>query len=111
MQLYNCIFLVCRKECYKCLTETLDYLLSTGQHHPMAPNVPLSPGPPPPNDVGRLSGAEAEKYVGLILACVLKFGNRNKEVFSIQCIMVTMGSEVFLSVKHGNHGGEMFLSV
>ena len=54
---------LCRRDCYRCITETLDYLLSTGQQFPQAPSVPRLPGPPPVHDPGRLSGAEAEKYV------------------------------------------------
>jgi len=61
-----------RRDCYRCITETLDYLLSTGQQFPQAPSVPRVPGPPPVHDPGRLSGAEAEKYVitsGISLIC------------------------------------------
>lgn len=57
---------VSSRDCYRCITETLDYLLSTGQQFPQAPSVPRVPGPPPVHDPGRLSGAEAEKYVVII---------------------------------------------
>ena len=50
-------------DAYKCITETLRYLLSTSLAHPQAPNVPQQPGPPPPHDPDRLTSAEAEQYV------------------------------------------------
>ena len=53
----------CRHDCYRCITETLDYLLSTSMSHPQAPSVPRSPGPPPAQDPNRLTNAEAEQYV------------------------------------------------
>jgi len=62
---------VARRDCYRCVTETLDYLLSTGQQYPQAPSVPRVPGPPPVHDPGRLSGAEAEKYVIAILSWLI----------------------------------------
>ena len=54
-----------RKDCYKCITETLEYLLSTSLSHPQAPSVPKSPGPPPTPDPNTLSNAEAEQYVSI----------------------------------------------
>jgi nuclear pore complex protein Nup155 len=58
LQAYNL-----RKDCYKCVTETLDYLLSVGQQQ-QTPNLPRSPGPPPVHDTAGccLSAAEAEQY-------------------------------------------------
>lgn len=60
-------FLCFRMECYKCITETLDYLLSTSQAHPQAPSVPRSPGPPPPADPNTLSNTDAAKYVSRVV--------------------------------------------
>ncbi len=53
-----------RKDCYKCITEMLEFLLFTSQSHPQAPSVPKSPGPPPTPDPNMLTNAEAEQYVG-----------------------------------------------
>ena len=55
-----------RLDCYKCITEILDYLLSTSMSHPQAPSVPKSPGPPPVQDPNRLTNAEAEQYVRIL---------------------------------------------
>ena len=52
-----------RLDCYKCITETLDFLLCTSMAHPQAPSVPKAPGPPPPADTNRLSNSQADKYV------------------------------------------------
>ena len=53
-----------RMDCYKCITETLNYLLSTSLSHPQAPSVPKLPGPPQvTDDPNRLACAEAEKHV------------------------------------------------
>lgn len=65
-----------RRDCYRCITETMDYLLSTGQQFPQAPSVPRVPGPPPVHDPGRLSGAEAEKYVIAIVIVLLQSGTQ-----------------------------------
>lgn len=54
----------CRMDCYKCITETLNYLLSASQPH-QAPSVPKLPGPPQvTDDPNRLANMEAEKHVG-----------------------------------------------
>ena len=59
-----------RRDCYKCITESLDYLLSTSQAHPQAPSVPKAPGPPPPPAADRLTGDDADRYVSLQLLVV-----------------------------------------
>ena len=50
-------------DCYKCITETLDYLMSTSLTLPQQTSVPSLPGPPPAADPNRLTNTEAEKYV------------------------------------------------
>jgi len=52
-------------DCYKCITETLDFLLSTSLSHPQSPSVPSSPGPPPAPDPNRLTNREAQIYVSV----------------------------------------------
>ena len=55
-----------RMDCYKCITESLEYLLSISQAHPQAPSVPRSPGPPPPQDPNVLSNTDAARYVSYV---------------------------------------------
>ena len=66
-------YFAARMDCYKCITESLDFLLDASQAHPQAPSVPKAPGPPPPPDVNRLSSQEADAYVSDVtsLACVV----------------------------------------
>ena len=73
----------CRLDCYRCITETLDYLLSTSMSHPQAPSVPRSPGPPPVQDPNRLTNAEAEQYVSKrsIFRTLFKSHHENKITF------------------------------
>ena len=67
-------FLDFSNDSYRCITETLDHLLSTSMSHPAAPSVPTSPGPPPPVDPNRLTNAEAQKYVSYVaLNCHIYF--------------------------------------
>ncbi|KAK2179646.1 hypothetical protein NP493_478g02009 [Ridgeia piscesae] len=62
-----------RMDCYKCITETLNYLLSTSLSHPQAPSVPKLPGPPQvTDDPNRLACAEAEKHSEEVFRLSLK---------------------------------------
>jgi len=90
---YNFLLLVIlyscgRRDCYRSIMETLDYLLSTGQQFPQAPSVPRVPGPLPVHDPGRLSGAEAEKYVSTLVLTVLydeRFGHYSSSIGDVNC--------------------------
>ena len=57
-----------RMDCYKCITESLDFLLATNASHPQSTSVPKSPGPPPAKDESRLTTAEADHYVSISIA-------------------------------------------
>ncbi|KAK3595250.1 hypothetical protein CHS0354_010857 [Potamilus streckersoni] len=61
-----------RKECYKCITETLCHLMSASISHPQSPSIPQSPGPPPAPDPSRLSAADAEHYKNQVFKLALK---------------------------------------
>ena len=61
-----CTTICFRMDCYKCITETLDFLLSTSLSHPHSPSVPSSPGPPPAPDPNRLTNREAQIYVSIV---------------------------------------------
>ena len=63
MYIMFCDDFLFRQDSYKCITEMLEFLLSTSQSHPQAPSVPKSPGPPPAPDPNMLTNAEAEQYV------------------------------------------------
>ncbi|KAI0209905.1 hypothetical protein LSAT2_005340 [Lamellibrachia satsuma] len=61
-----------RMDCYKCITETLNYLLSASQPH-QAPSVPKLPGPPQvTDDPNRLANMEAEKHTEEVFRLSLK---------------------------------------
>uniref|UniRef100_A0A2C9M6L4 Nucleoporin Nup133/Nup155-like N-terminal domain-containing protein n=1 Tax=Biomphalaria glabrata TaxID=6526 RepID=A0A2C9M6L4_BIOGL len=51
-----------RMECYKCITDTLNYLWSASNSLPQAPGVPLQPGPPASVDSARMDAQQAETY-------------------------------------------------
>ena len=57
---------------YKCITETLGYLLNTSMSHPQSRSVPNMPGPPPTPDPNKLTNAEAEQYTEKVLRLSLK---------------------------------------
>jgi len=61
-----------RKSCYRCITETLEHLLSTSLSHPQAPSVPTSPGPPPPTDPNRMTTQAAQQYTDDVFSLCLK---------------------------------------
>ncbi|KAJ8305762.1 hypothetical protein KUTeg_016307 [Tegillarca granosa] len=61
-----------RMECYNCITDTLQYLLTASVSHPQAPSVPKAPGPPPTPDPSRLSALDAEKYQSDVFRLALK---------------------------------------
>ena len=74
-----CIFLInynvqeltfYRKDCYRCILETLKYLMFTSHSHPQAPSVPQSPGPPPTRDPTQLTNAEAGQYVSALTSVI-----------------------------------------
>ncbi|XP_052257804.1 nuclear pore complex protein Nup155-like [Dreissena polymorpha] len=60
-----------RKECYKCITETLGYLL-TASVPQGATVIPKSPGPPPAPDASRMSIEDAEYYNSEVFRLALK---------------------------------------
>ena len=59
------MYFIChdRKDCYKCITETLGYLMSACVLHPQGDTIPKTPGAPPAPDASRISAADAEQYV------------------------------------------------
>lgn len=67
--LMNASVVCYRMDCYKCITESLDFLLATNASHPQSTSVPKSPGPTPAKDESRLTTAEADHYVS-ITCCV-----------------------------------------
>ncbi|WAR23622.1 NU155-like protein, partial [Mya arenaria] len=54
--------LMARKDCYKCITETLGYLM-TASVPQGATVIPKSPGPPPAPDASRMSIEDADHYI------------------------------------------------
>ncbi|KAL4235731.1 hypothetical protein ACF0H5_004123 [Mactra antiquata] len=60
-----------RKECYKCITETLGYLM-TASVPQGASVIPKSPGPPPAVDSSRMSIEDAEQYKAEVFRLALK---------------------------------------
>ncbi|KAL5017128.1 hypothetical protein ScPMuIL_006717 [Solemya velum] len=61
-----------RMGCYKCITETLGYLMSASISHPQAPSIPKSPGLPPAPDPGRISAVDADRYKADVFQLALK---------------------------------------
>ena len=57
-----------RMECYKCVTETLNYLWNAATALPQSPSMPKMPGPPPPtHDPSHMAVEQAEYYVSAVL--------------------------------------------
>ncbi|XP_060597073.1 nuclear pore complex protein Nup155-like [Ruditapes philippinarum] len=63
--------LMARKECYKCITETLGYLM-TASVPQGASVIPKSPGPPPAVDSSRMSIEDAEQYKAEVFRLALR---------------------------------------
>ncbi|XP_052776486.1 nuclear pore complex protein Nup155-like isoform X2 [Mya arenaria] len=63
--------LMARKDCYKCITETLGYLM-TASVPQGATVIPKSPGPPPAPDASRMSIEDADHYKNEVFRLALK---------------------------------------
>ncbi|ELU06399.1 hypothetical protein CAPTEDRAFT_198384 [Capitella teleta] len=88
-----------RMDCYKCITETLDYLLQTSMSHPQAPSVPHSPGPAPPPDPNRLTNAQAQNYVEEVFALALKSEDELFHVHLYEWLIRNNLTEKLLEIK------------
>ncbi|KAK7492894.1 hypothetical protein BaRGS_00015841 [Batillaria attramentaria] len=61
-----------RMECYKCITETLNYLWNAATAHPQSPSMPRSPGPAQTVDPNHMAVEQAQKYREDVLNMALK---------------------------------------
>jgi hypothetical protein len=62
---YSCIFYLCRKYCYKSLTDCLQRLLAVRHSPHQSPSLPSRPGPPPVPDPNALTPEDADRYVSI----------------------------------------------
>ncbi|KAH9488744.1 hypothetical protein Btru_059325, partial [Bulinus truncatus] len=63
---------ISRMECYKCITDTLNYLWSASDSHPQAPSIPSLPGPPASVDSARMDAQQAEFYKEEVFQTLLR---------------------------------------
>ncbi|KAK2140069.1 hypothetical protein LSH36_1494g00009 [Paralvinella palmiformis] len=88
-----------RMDCYKCITETLDFLLSTSLSHPQSPSVPSSPGPPPAPDPNRLTNREAQIYVDEVFSLALKSQDKMFHICLYDWLIMKQLSEKLLEIQ------------
>eukprot|EP00918_Siedleckia_nematoides_P061729 GHVU01134755.1.p1 GENE.GHVU01134755.1~~GHVU01134755.1.p1 ORF type:complete len:766 (+),score=73.70 GHVU01134755.1:2125-4422(+) len=88
-----------RMDCYRCILETLKYLMFTSQSHPQAPSVPHSPGPPPARDPTQLTNAEAAQHMEQTFALCLKSDDELFHIALYQWLILEELHEKLLEIQ------------
>nr|XP_047122862.1 nuclear pore complex protein Nup155-like [Hydra vulgaris] len=85
------------QESYRCILETLEDLLNTGNSHPASPHLPTRPGPPVPPD--GLSAEQARKFYNQMLMAGLSCGDELFHVALYTWLIKTNQTDRLLEIK------------